>query len=151
MGLLWVGFVSRSGVPGWPWPSGQWHVDWGQSYAFCAWAGGRLCSEAEWEYAARNGSAGDNYPWGDAEPSSSLTTFCTDSAPACSIPAGNNTWGVCDLAGNATEWVRDCEHVSYSGADRPDDGKAWTYGCSFFAGVFRGGGGGTCEARFFRG
>jgi len=107
------------------------NVDWNQSKAFCVWAGGRLCSEAEWEYAARNGSAGNLYPWGDSAPTcddavySDLAVGCGYSvvASACSKPTGNDTWGVCDLAGNVEEWVEDDRHHSYTGA--PTNGSAW--------------------------
>ena len=103
-------------------------VDWYQAKAFCGWAGGRLCSESEWEYAARNGSAGNLYPWGDRAPTCDDAVFgqadgscaVTTTAPVCSKPAGNNVWGVCDLAGNVWEWIDDCYQDSYSGA--PADG-----------------------------
>ncbi len=104
-------------------------VSWDQWKLYCAWTGGRLCTEAEWEYAARNGSAGNTYPWGDAAPTCADAVYGTDTcgspsapSPACSKPAGNNAWGVCDLAGNVVEFVEDCYQGSYDGA--PSDGSA---------------------------
>lgn len=104
-------------------------VGWTQSKAYCEWAGGRLCTESEWEYAARNGSAENLYPWGDTEPECDNAVFvgsdCTWTGPStpCSAPSGNDKWGICDLAGNMNEWVEDDSHDSYQGA--PSDGSAW--------------------------
>jgi formylglycine-generating enzyme required for sulfatase activity len=103
-------------------------VDWNEARIFSEWAGGRLPSEAEWEYAARSGGKKQEYPWGDEAPKpceqlvmgscAGVTTL-----PVCSKPKGNTSQGLCDMAGNAWEWVQDWYHDSYEGA--PSDGSAW--------------------------
>ncbi|MFI5363329.1 MAG: formylglycine-generating enzyme family protein [Elusimicrobiota bacterium] len=102
-------------------------VDWNQARAFCAWAGGRLPSEAEWEYAARGAGRDREYPWGDEDAAcdKAVVGGCRykATAPVCSKPAGKTRQGLCDMAGNAWEWVQDWYHSSYYGA--PKDALAW--------------------------
>jgi formylglycine-generating enzyme required for sulfatase activity len=102
-------------------------VNWNQAEAFSAWAGGRLPSESEWEYAARSAGKDQKFPWGDgaATCANAVISGCGNgaTAPVCSKTAGNTQQGLCDMAGDAWEWVEDWFHPSYDGA--PADGSAW--------------------------
>ena len=93
-------------------------VDWNQSNAYCEWAGARLCTEAEWEYAARSGGKSQEFPWGGEAPTCQYAVWTGSGAgangcergrtmPVCSKTVGNSEQGICDLAGNAWEWVAD--------------------------------------------
>jgi len=130
-----------------------------EAVAFCAWAGGRLPTEAEWEYAARAGGGEPTYPWGDEEPTCQHAVMAGDgpgctgeqTQPVCSRPAGAGPLGLCDLAGNVWEWVADCYYYTddfragYYAAPTdgspqlplpPESGLGW---CSEQARVVRGG------------
>jgi hypothetical protein len=106
-------------------------LDWSQAREFCAWVGGRLPSESEWEYAARSGGQAIDYPWGNSTATCDYAVMndggngCgTDRTFAvCSKTAGNTTQGLCDMSGNLWEWVEDDLHNDYTGA--PTDGSAW--------------------------
>jgi formylglycine-generating enzyme required for sulfatase activity len=113
-------------------------VDWDQAKKFSEWAGGRLPTEAEWEYAAKSGGKDWEYPWGNEEATCerAVISGCGNAtAPVCSKPAGNTQQGLCDMAGNAEQWVEDWYHDSYHRA--PTDGSAWEDAGD--ARVFRGG------------
>ncbi len=101
-------------------------VTWYQAYVFSAWLGGRLPTEAEWEYAARSGEHHQRYPypWGDATDDicrRAVVAGCGHSGPlpVGSRPNGNTVQGVSDMAGNVREWVGDW-HRKYTSEPQKD-------------------------------
>ena len=125
-------------------------VSWHQAKAYCEWADKRLCSEAEWEKAARGGCevyeqcAAESrvYPWGNSPPTSGLACFAISGPETpeaiAAHPKGASPSGVLDMAGNAVEWVADCWHNSHDSS--PTDGSAWTESCDSDDRVLKGGG-----------
>ena len=85
-------------------------VTWAQAQAYCTFSGARLCTEAEWEIAAR-GTDNRRYPWGNTDPTCPYANFsaCTDNATHATgaSPKGASPFGSMDMAGNVKEWVAD--------------------------------------------
>jgi serine/threonine-protein kinase len=106
------------------------NVNWEEAKAYAKWAGLRLPSEAEWEYAAK-GKDGRKYPWGNGEPNAGRANYDEALGHPSAVgeyPEGMGPFGHLDLAGNVWEWCEDRGNGNYQGA--PMDGRAWVTGGS---------------------
>lgn len=126
------------------------HVSWNDAIAFCNWAGKRLPTEAEWEFAARGGLEQKKYAWGDEllpngqyyaniwqgqfpNENRRLDGY-KGTAPARSFPANN--YGLYNVSGNVWEWCSDWFSPTYHVYDTKENPKGIPNGTSK---VIRGG------------
>ncbi|MCA9657576.1 MAG: SUMF1/EgtB/PvdO family nonheme iron enzyme, partial [Myxococcales bacterium] len=117
---------------------------WHQAESYCRAQGGRLPSEAEWEWAARGGDQHRSYAWGEDDPDPTLVNACgrecstpenlfdrrdghRGTAPAGTYRRGRGRWYLEDLAGNVWEWTQsgdaDDRVVRGGGFSTVDDGE----------------------------
>jgi formylglycine-generating enzyme required for sulfatase activity len=124
------------------WPEAKWFCD---NASAATGRTVRLPSEAEWEYAARGGTATAFFTGADVTSDQANFNQGQVGTPGESVKTGTakvgtfkpNAFGVCDTIGNVAEWVQDVWHDDYKGA--PADGSAWLTGGAGDKRVYRGG------------
>lgn len=104
-------------------------VSWNGAAAYAKWAGGRLPTEAEWEYAARGGKKSKGYAWSGSNNIDEVAWYVKNSGQRLHKVGGKkpNELGIYDMSGNVWEWTADW-YGPYSKADKtnpkgPSSGK----------------------------
>ena len=108
-------FVDHTGAPMPPAPPWGWsgtnlpivNLTWNEAAAYAAWAGNRLPTEAEFEYAMRGGEASWTYPWGDTISSEDANYNNNIGQPTEAGTFDQNAYGLYDIGGNVWEWCSD--------------------------------------------
>jgi len=114
--LTWTGDQFPAGEADFP----VVYVGWEAAAAYTEWAGKRLPTEAEWEFAARGGRDRAKYPWGDREPEPRLANYA-EARKRAPVRVGSyppNPYGLFDLGGNVWEFCLDQWRATYTAGPR---------------------------------